>query len=333
MPAESMPLTPRTSTDSTRDFARPPQSLSPLPPSPTLSPSSPDRAPNAYNGRPASDLDSDEGAVSEDVDNVGEGSPMLHKWGGAGAVQSPDGDEREELMRLSDDDDDEFGPSGTPITALAGQWESTANDTPNLWTEARLTRGQKRRVYGGGRHGEALEGGGMSAGEVAGLVLAGTCVLFQLVLYSTRTGTDLDRTAMQFGADATTSPARGRAARPPAVPSAAVPHSSTQLVRLPRSWSRESLRRCSVRRSTCASPRPAALTVLFVADPGHRSRPPCSRTGSRRTASASSWRPYSYGSRPLRAGLSPSSPRARSSSTCSCRRAAGAGGSASWALA
>ncbi|KAL8293138.1 hypothetical protein RQP46_000832 [Phenoliferia psychrophenolica] len=192
---ESLPLTPRTSSDSGRDSpspARPSHTLSPL----HSRPSSPDRAPDAFNGRSTGpddfdddddDEDDDEGRASEDADaSVGEGSPMLHKFtssrnskppkqkGAAQAALSPTEDDREELLRLDSDDSDDALGSGTPSGVLSGQWESTATDSPNLWSESRLTRGQKRRVYGGGRHGDAMEGGGMSAGEVAGLVLAGT---------------------------------------------------------------------------------------------------------------------------------------------------------------
>ena len=179
--AESLPLTARTSSDSKRSSSptRASQTLSPL----HTSPNSPDRAPDAFNGRSTVDDGSDDdGRVSEDhdQDTVGEGSPMLQKWGGGPRKDSQtledDSDDREELLRLDSDDEDDLSGATPSGTLLGGQWESTAieTDSPNLWSESRLTRGQKRRVYGGGRHGDAMEGGGMTAGEVAGLVLAGT---------------------------------------------------------------------------------------------------------------------------------------------------------------
>lgn len=132
--------------------------------------------------------DDDDDAASEDVETLGEGSPMLRRWSTDPATGSrpllpakADDEERDDLLQpISDDDDDGLGSAGPSSSALSfsGQWESTRSDgSPggsSSWAESPLTRGQKRKVYGGGRHGEAMEGGGMSAGEVAGLILAGT---------------------------------------------------------------------------------------------------------------------------------------------------------------
>lgn len=107
-----------------------------------------------------------------------------------GGQSTPDAEEVDRLLRLPDDaeasdSDGDESPGGlaTPSGSnrIGGQWESSWGEdgfspasAGSGWSDSHLTRGQKRRVYGGGRHGEAMQGGGLGAGEVAGLLLAGT---------------------------------------------------------------------------------------------------------------------------------------------------------------
>ncbi|KAK4704077.1 hypothetical protein P7C70_g2139, partial [Phenoliferia sp. Uapishka_3] len=188
---ESVPLTPRTSSDSAREA--PPRTFnsSSTGGTPRSSrPPSPDRAPDAFNGRP--DDEDDDGLASEDVDNAGEVTPMLSKGrsintgrkNGAASPEDEEGDEEgsEELLRLGSDSEDEASNAGgLNSSVIGGQWES-GSGAGSGWGDSHLTRGQKRRVYGGGRHGDAMEGGGSSAGEVAGMVLAGTLGPTPLIL-------------------------------------------------------------------------------------------------------------------------------------------------------
>lgn len=58
---------------------------------------------------------------------------------------------------------------------LSGQWESSWEEEGRRRASGGLSKGQKRRVYGGGRvyGGKHEEGAGLGVGEVAGMVMAG----------------------------------------------------------------------------------------------------------------------------------------------------------------
>ncbi|KAI5476198.1 hypothetical protein MNV49_007960 [Pseudohyphozyma bogoriensis] len=203
-PPESVPLTPRTSSESSRGepnsrpgTSRTVSSLSMLDPSGFSPPRGPpeafsDRTPDKSTaeivldaGREGgSNSNSEEDEIERSVD-ANEGSPMLGRWtegeGEGEEVYTPgsENESRDELLRLSDDeglDDLEEGLGSASNEGLSGgMWESSwSEEGTSSWSGTHLTRGQKRRVYGGGKHGHVPEGGGLGAGEVAGLLLAGT---------------------------------------------------------------------------------------------------------------------------------------------------------------
>ncbi|ORY59013.1 hypothetical protein BCR35DRAFT_309333 [Leucosporidium creatinivorum] len=142
---ESLPLTPRDSSES----ARPP--LSPSPPT-----SPPPKASSSRPEPPSRESSSGESGADDDL-AAGERSPMLARWEGG------EGD--------SDDDDLDAGANiKTPRPWGEGTWE--AGSGMGASPSSHTTR--NRRVYGGGRHGEGLQGGSRTTVEVAGMILAGT---------------------------------------------------------------------------------------------------------------------------------------------------------------
>ncbi|SCV67334.1 BQ2448_5980 [Microbotryum intermedium] len=126
------------------------------------------------------DMGHSTGEQAEDDDNEvddddEDGVPAPSRW------KQSDGRE-EELAFLTEDEldpeDEEIittprttdPASMRPSWATESEWEEDGNDTDGPG----LHRKKNRRVYGGGRHGDALKGGSLGPGEVAGMILAST---------------------------------------------------------------------------------------------------------------------------------------------------------------
>lgn len=101
----------------------------------------------------------EEGESTGNAETSGSADALLFRWTG--------NDESEEE---NDEDDDEGWER--PINTYRSSSETTRRSHSHG-----LTKGQQRRIYGGGRHGENAQGG-MSIWGVAGLILAGSCVVY-----------------------------------------------------------------------------------------------------------------------------------------------------------
>lgn len=111
------------------------------------------------------DLENGGRESAEETDGAGERSPMLEQW---------EGDEDDEEV---DEDSLNFALSSDP--GGSGDFGRSGAGVRRSGSHPHLTKGQKRRVYGGGRNGDSIEGGGMGVGEVAGLIFAGLYVQFK----------------------------------------------------------------------------------------------------------------------------------------------------------
>lgn len=137
--AASMPRSNATPTDSTDSLPLTTRSSTDTPP-PAPSPS-PKRADSA-----------------DSLETTHETAPMLARWD----VGIDDDDD----VGAVDEDSAELGLGlGESEGRPWGEWDEPARSHG---------RGKNRRVYGGGRHGDAMEGGVLGPGEVAGMILAAT---------------------------------------------------------------------------------------------------------------------------------------------------------------
>lgn len=183
IPIFTDPLTPRSSIDAGHSSQRVSLTLSRTPthshPASTAS-SSPDRPPapfheqqqfeeaNDYHETETEEEDGGEmhGELEEeeedDVDRIIEdGKPK------ASRLLQPNYNE-------ADDDEDEFDltMSPDPGGSVNGRYNRLGTGSfEGVNKNHHLTKGQRRKVYGGGRH--DIESGGMGVGEVAGLIIAG----------------------------------------------------------------------------------------------------------------------------------------------------------------
>lgn len=160
---------------------------------PASSASSPDRLPlpfyvqqegrdHAEGGETEGEEESheEEGSLGEEEEEEGELTPRI----GYKAPLLQQFNDHEE------DDEDEIGLSmSSPDPSSLGGGSSNGRYSTRLGSGSfesggggggrdshrHLTKGQKRKVYGGGRHGD-LDSGVMGVGEVAGLIIAGMCV-------------------------------------------------------------------------------------------------------------------------------------------------------------
>ncbi|KDE06240.1 hypothetical protein MVLG_03399 [Microbotryum lychnidis-dioicae p1A1 Lamole] len=127
-------------------------------------------------GKEGDEIDNDDDDDDDEHDDEGlEGAAVPLRW------KQSDGRE-EELAFLTEDEldpeDEEIittprttdPASMRPSWATESEWEEDGNETDGPG----LHRRKNRRVYGGGRHGDALKGGSLGPGEVAGMILAST---------------------------------------------------------------------------------------------------------------------------------------------------------------
>lgn len=112
------------------------------------------------------DLENGGRESAEETDGAGERSPMLEQW---------EGDEEDD--DAADEDSLNFALSSDP--GGSGDFGRSGSGVRRSGSHPHLTKGQKRRVYGGGRNSDSIEGGGMGVGEVAGLIFAGLYVSFR----------------------------------------------------------------------------------------------------------------------------------------------------------
>lgn len=182
IPIFTDPLTPRSSIDAGPSSERVSLTLSRTPTHshpPSIASYSPDRPPapfqeqqifeeaNDYHeteteGEDAGEVDVEFEEEDDDSDRIIEdGTPK------ASRLLQPDNNE-------ADEDEDEFDltMSVDPGGTMNGRYNRIGVGSYEGGNKHHhLTKGQRRKVYGGGRH--DIESGGMGVGEVAGLIIAG----------------------------------------------------------------------------------------------------------------------------------------------------------------